>query len=371
MKTDEKKPMTRLESHYLMTNIKAVMTVLLVLYHFVSGILVQTGAEALGQGGALRTAVISPFVFLFLCAVPAFVFITGYGCKDTASCRENAFSLYLIPYLLLMLVMVLENLLFQGLPLRMSPFEPLLQLWYLLSLFWWMLLLKDFARLKGSLIVAFVLMFTVGLTVNNNYLAYSTGIGTLFSLSRTLYFLPVLLLGYRFTAKHLSDLRLSSPWIGFPVGGLFLGGSIATVLYIKNSDTLNMNALFLLKGDKAYVNYLSNMDAWWKVNFTGTLLTVIFLVLTAALLYLLFRFMPKKKIPLLTRLGDSALTVFCLHGLIAVPVGRLLTPLGFHLSFFISIPLSLAVCLLLSLPAVHKTYTRFIFRLGDAVVKKQ
>lgn len=370
MKDAVKKPMTRLESHYLLTNIKGVMTYFLVLYHFISGnINALSGMEVqdLSPAGLASTA---PVIFAMFCSVPIFVFITGYGSKDTTACRESAFSLYFIPYLLVTLAAVLENLLMNGFPLRVSPFEPLLQLWYLLSLFWWMLLLKDLVRIKGILVIAFVVMFTVGMQVNNGGLIYKMDVGTLLSLSRTLYFLPVLLLGYRFSQKNLSDLRLSSPWWGLLAGGVFVVGGIGTVLWAQGNDKMTMYSLLLLKGDKAYVNYLPGMDTWWKVNLTGTVLTVIFLVLTAALLYLTFRFIPKKRIPLLTRVGDSALTVFCLHGLIVSPIGRFLAPYGIHIAFCVGVVAAVGVCLLLSLPRVHKTYSRFIFWIGDAIMRK-
>lgn len=370
MRKNTKKPMTRLESHYLLANIKGVMTYFLVLYHFISGNINITGGMEVQGLSKTALSMVAPVIFAMFCAVPLFVFITGYGSKDTTACRQNAFSLNLVPYLLLTAAMILENLILNGFPLRISPFEPLLQFWYLISLFWWMLLLKDLVQIKGSLVIAFAVMFLVGMQINNGGLVYQTGVGTLFSLSRTLYFLPILLLGYRSTQKNLSDIRCSSPLWGILAAVGFVGGSIATVLWVQGNEKMTMYSLLLLKGDRAYGNYLPQMDAWWKVNVTGTALTVIFLVLTAMLLYLALRFMPKKRIPLLTRIGDSALTVYCLHGFIAVLVGRWIAPLGIRVSFYVGAAMAVGVCLLLSLPAVHKTYSRFLFWVADATKRK-
>lgn len=361
---------SRLETHYLLTNIKGVMTYLLVLYHFISG------NNNAGSGGELQSlpawllGLVGPVIFAILCAVPIFVFITGYSSKDPVSCRENAFSLYLIPYFLITAAMVTMNLLVGGFPLRFSPFEPLMQLWYLLSMFWWMLLLKDLTKIKGNLILAFVLMFTVGLTVNNVAMVYSTGLGTLMSLSRTLYFLPFLLIGFRFTLGDMGKIRRSSPLWGMLAGGIFVGGSVATVLWAHGNQRMTMSSLLILKGDRSYFTYLGNMDAWWKVNLTGTVLTAIFLLLSFCLLYLSLRFMPKKKIPFLTRVGDSALTVFCLHGLIVSPIASWIAPLGIVIAFFIGVAMAVPICYLLSLPVIHKNYSKFIFWIGDAIQRR-
>ncbi len=132
--------------------------------------------------------------FVYSFHMPAFAFLSGAVSHDTLDAhgmRSIAFRL-LWPYLV-----------FQGLyalaalwPLWPdsgpgSVTTPYWLLWYLLSLICWRLMLPLFARLRGRLLIAF------GVAVGAGCLG---SIGYYLSLSRTLVFFPLFLMGWQWAA---------------------------------------------------------------------------------------------------------------------------------------------------------------------------
>ena len=364
-----KPALNRLETYYLLTNVKGVMIFVLVLYHFVMESFRADnygGIRALGLGGMLG---IAPLILLFFCAVPLFVFVTGFSSKDTDSCRETAFSLYFIPYLLLSVVMALEYGLINGLPIYFFPFEPLMQLWYLLAMFLWMLLLKDVSRIKGILVISYLITLVIGMRFNNPVLAASSGVGTFLSLSRVLYFFPFLLLGFFMKPETLSRLcRVKWQFAALAAAG-FAALSVGTEALCCRGDANGIVSLLVLNGNASYQERVQGMNHL-QINLFGALLTVLLTAMTLCLLVTMLRFMPKKKIPFLTRLGDASLTVFSLHVFLTIPLTGQIAKLPLVPAFFVSIGAAAITCFLLSLRPVHKTYSRFIFRIGDAIRKK-
>ena len=375
--TTEQKKLSRLEGYYLTTNIKGVLILFLAMYHFISGTVnssLNTIEDTLGTAGLLMC---TPLVVFFLCATPIFVFITGYGSKDTEACRNTAFTLYFIPYLVLTLVMVLEIALINGLPIKLFPFEPLIQLWFLLSMFIWMLMLKDAARIRFILPISAVIMLVIGMMSNNGVFAFSSGLGTFFGLSRALYYFPFLLLGFFMSAKALERIR-NAKAVTVIIGFLLIAAlGVGTVAMCCVNPNFSIRSLLLFKGDGTYLNYLLTdanagfFSAHWKVNVAGAVITLVFCVLTLLLLFLMLRLMPKKKVPVLTRIGNASYTVFCLHVFIVMPLSVLINMLDFKLALLVSAVGAFAICMLLSVNKVNKTFMSLIFKTGEALTRKK
>jgi fucose 4-O-acetylase-like acetyltransferase len=161
--------------------------------------LVVTGhlLEQLADSGPI-TAALYRWIYLF--HMPAFVLISGAVSKATLT-RRRAFALVtglLLPYVIFQaLYPAWGAWLFHTGDWSAGYLTPYWLLWYLPSLACWRLLLPLFARLKFALPLAVVITLAAGL---------APWIGYPLSLSRTLVFFPLFLLGYRLGGQRLQQL---------------------------------------------------------------------------------------------------------------------------------------------------------------------
>jgi fucose 4-O-acetylase-like acetyltransferase len=138
--------------------------------------------------------------FIYLFHIPAFAFLSGSVARADANVRLLRSTVFrvLLPYLL-----------FQGLYALVAQTPgwpddgpagaatPYWLLWYLLSLAGWRLLLPLFARLRHPILIAVGLAVAAGLAGD---------LGYYLSLSRTLVFFPLFLLGWRYADAWRSAL---------------------------------------------------------------------------------------------------------------------------------------------------------------------
>lgn len=164
--------------------------------------LVATGhlLEQLADQGPMAAAL---YRWIYLFHMPAFVLISGAVSKATLT-RRRAFALVtglLLPYVIFQtLYPAWDAWLFHTGDWSAGYLTPYWLLWYLPSLACWRLLLPLFARLKFALPLAVVIALAAGL---------APWIGYPLSLSRTLVFFPLFLLGYRLGGQRLQQLGAS------------------------------------------------------------------------------------------------------------------------------------------------------------------
>lgn len=364
-----KPSLNRLETHYLLTNIKGLLIFLLAVYHFFMNTLRADGYAGVLAFGTPTVWFLAPIFLVFLATVPVFVFITGFSSKDTEACRETAFSLYFLPYLLLSVVMALEYGAINGLPIYFFPFESRMQLWYLMAMFLWMLLLKYLVKIRGIRLVSVIIMLYIGMRFNNAFLVSGSGLDTFLSLSRVVYFLPFLLAGFFTKQEGINRIRSANPLFGVLAAVLFASLAVGASVYCCRNGVEGLRGFLVMNGSGAYTDNITG-TSHLRANIDGAHLTLTLIAATALLLFLALRFMPKKKVPFLTRFGDASLTVFSLHVFITLPLSGFFASLGFGWSLLVSIGAAAAVCFLLSVKRVHKTYSRLIFALGSLVSKK-
>lgn len=164
--------------------------------------LVATGhlLEQLVDPGSFAAAL---YRWIYLFHMPAFVLISGAVSKPALT-RRRVFALVtglLLPYVIFQtLYPAWDAWLFHTGNGSQGYVTPYWLLWYLPSLACWRLLLPLFARLKFALPLAMAIALAAGLTPS---------IGYPFSLSRTLVFFPLFLLGYRLGGQRLQHLGRS------------------------------------------------------------------------------------------------------------------------------------------------------------------
>ena len=138
------------------------------------------------------------YKFLYTFHMPAFILISGYFAKGF---RKKGYVLKIAKKL------ILPYLIFQGIysvyyffienqsSMVLNPLDPHWSLWFLVSLFFWNVLL--FVVTKLSTRWALFLAFSVGLMVG-----YIDFISNYLSLSRTFVFFPLFLIGYYLKKEH-------------------------------------------------------------------------------------------------------------------------------------------------------------------------
>jgi fucose 4-O-acetylase-like acetyltransferase len=142
----------------------------------------------------------SVYFFIYLFHMYAFTLISGYLSRPTVdrAAATRQLARLLAPYLVFELLYgVLLHLLHGTLELSFAITSPYKHLWFLISLLTWRLLLPWITAIRFSVIVAAAAALLAG---------FSNDIGVPLSLSRSLVFLPVFLVGYRLQPHHLERL---------------------------------------------------------------------------------------------------------------------------------------------------------------------
>lgn len=172
------------------TNMKAILTILVVCGHFPQILIPNaTRFSSILQGTVL---------FIYTFHMPMYVFISGFLSKNVEKRRKRAFEDLLIPFFVFQIIFASINILCgAGQHAFKNPLHPEFTLWYLLSLFTWRLFLPDLARVRGILPIAVIL---------NVGTAYMTGVTNAFSAQRTFGFLIFFMLGYFADEEWLSKI---------------------------------------------------------------------------------------------------------------------------------------------------------------------
>lgn len=167
------------QRNYLLDNLKGILIFLVVFGHSLE----------LYKDDNLLIEIIYMFIYLF--HMPVFVFISGYFSKNLDKCRLTAFKTFLIPFVIFNTIWNGLAALFLG-PHNFSFLTPGWALWYLISMFFWKIFIKDLVKIRYIFIIS--LFVGLGSGIFSEF-------DSLLSMSRTLVFFPFFLAGY-YTSEH-------------------------------------------------------------------------------------------------------------------------------------------------------------------------
>jgi len=250
--------------------------------------LVVTGhlLEQLADQGPMAAAL---YRWIYLFHMPAFVLISGAVSKSTLT-RRRAFALatsLLLPYVIFQtLYPAWDAWLFHTGDWSAGYLTPYWLLWYLPSLACWRLLLPLFARSKFALPLAVVIALSAGL---------APWIGYPLSLSRTLVFFPLFLLGYRLGGQRLQQLGDSRKRKGVALAILIAAAIAAWFLRDLDPEWLYASA-----------GYADLQVAAWP----GGGIRLALLAASASCALALLALVPRGA----TGLGCRSLTAYLMHG---------------------------------------------------------
>ena len=263
---------------YLFDNMKAIMVFFVVLGHYIS----TSGTfEVRTFGGII-------YIISFSFVMQGFLFVAGYFSKNVEKCRDTAFKIFLLPYLVLMPIMFVIRFALYG-NATIDMIVPTMALWYLINMFIYRFFIKDLGKIKYILPISILISLVAGLIP---FLGVTLALGRIFG------FLPFFLLGYFCEEKHLKRIR----GIPKPVGVLIGIVLIIFSVFISKYNAMPISAWYF---KTAYVNIgLNNLEG------TGVRILLSIVALCWVVVFLILT--PKEKTWLVT-VGQNTLSVYILH----------------------------------------------------------
>jgi len=231
---------------------------------------------------------------IYLLNMPIFSFISGYCCSKNEKI-STIFGKYLYLYIFWQLIytIYLKCILTNNTE-QLSILQPYWILWYLLSMFFWHLLIRICrTNTISKLIIVSTIFLILGLLVG--YLPVK--IGYIFSISRTIVFYLYFIIGYWW--KNKENFKIENKLIKY-------GSYISTILF----------AIFITIS-KDYIDrgWLYHTLAYEEYNY-GPLIRFGIIIGSLFALFTVCCLIPDKKIIGITTLGKNSMSVYVLHGLI-------------------------------------------------------
>ncbi len=233
------------------------------------------------------------YIFIYTFHMPCFMFITGYFAKFD---RWNIILKLLYPYFLFQtLYNYFETKELLNANYQHTYIVPYWIMWYLLTIIIYYIMIPLFDDEKST---NRILLFA-GAFMGAIIFAKDVYLGYIFSLARTLYFLPFFLAGFYIKDTKLYDKLNDIPWY-FKALYLLLVKLFTDMVLGKNIITHMM---------------LFGSTNYQAAEYSPKIKIIIYVMAFAWIIGLVF-IMPDIKIPFVTILGRGTLSVFLLHGFI-------------------------------------------------------
>lgn len=312
MTTDDSK-----DRLFLLDNIKGILIFLVVLGHSLE----------LYRTDHLIVQILYMFIYLF--HMPAFVFISGYFSKDVDKCRSTAFKSFFIPFILFNTLWSLITVILTQDFSRFSFITPGWALWYLLSMFFWRLFLKDLVKLRFILPISFFIGLGAGIFGEFN---------SMLSLSRTLVFFPFFLLGYFTHEERLLSLKKPSRFCSIVI-------LLSAVIFSTLASYYNILPVEFLYGSDSF--YSHTLPIW-----IGVLSRLFLYVVGLCFIFALPNIVTAKE-TFFSKVGKNTFSIYILH--------TYLLALIFVVNYFIPLLwVRLLVCFLASILITSCLSTNYI-----------
>lgn len=257
----------------------------------------------------------SLYVIIYSFHMPLFIFISGYLSKNTDKCRKNAFLNFFIPYIIFNSIYSI----FINRSIVVNIFSPLYIYWYMLCMFFWKLIIKDFIKIKYYILVSVLLSLYCGIFDNINWFL---------ALSRTIFFFPYFLLGYWCDNNILNRIKSIPKYFSITV--LIILSIV--VAYMFNNKLISNLMLF---GNDCYLNLGLSVSKGMVYRFIQYIISVIMSICILNLIPInTFKY---------TDYGSKTITIYLLHAYIVDFIARIqiiknINPfLGLVIFFIISV----------------------------------
>lgn len=244
----------------------------------------------------------SIYAFIYIFHMPMFIMLAGFFAKGSGKPEYilNLAKKLLLPYLMFQGLYTLLYFLLGREEWYKGILHPQWALWFLISLFFWHILLVLFKRIPAaaSLLLAVFTGLAAGYVDLSEY-----GL----SLSRTLVFFPFFLAGYFMTTEHVQLIKTK----GLRIAGIIFMPALFTFIYLFINVDVTLDTDWL-SGAVAY----SRLEA----EMSGGVIRFIIYLLAALLIVSIIALIPSRNFGWLTKIGEKTLYVYLLHGFIIQPL---------------------------------------------------
>lgn len=230
------------------------------------------------------------YIFIYIFHMPIFVYISGYFSKGDMKSIAKFTYIYLIWQTLFYLfdVIVLR------MNIKLSFTLPNWTLWYIFAMIFWNLIIKFLDKILDNNYL-YILIISIIISLLSGF---CDEIGYMFSASRIITFFPYFLLGY--INKHIKTNSFKINKYKNWIIGISL---IITITYF----ILNIN---IIKPYWLYGSYSYKMGGY------DMLFKSMWIILSLIELYIICKYIPNKKIRVISNIGANTLTVYLLHSLL-------------------------------------------------------
>jgi fucose 4-O-acetylase-like acetyltransferase len=276
--------MTKRDAYF--DNAKFLLIFLVVFGHFIQSYIDE------------HTLIRSLYLTIYTFHMPAFIFIAGYfakGISDKGYILNLAKKL-LLPYVIFQILYSLYYYYFaNGSLMENNLFNPYWSLWFLLSMFYWNLMIIFFKKFnwKYALLISLSISLTIG---------YFDQISNYLSLSRTFVFFPFFLIGFFVKREHLAKIHRPS----IRIFSLAILATVFVIFYYFNG--FQEQWLF---GSKPYSYFETNQVTAMLIRLGVYGISAITAISCLSLIPTRHAFF--------TKLGARSLYVYLLHGAFIKP----------------------------------------------------
>lgn len=285
-------------------------------------------------------------VVIYSFHMPLFIFISGYFSKSDAK-PDKLLKTTILPFIIFNTIWLFT----QGTAInKINFFKPIYVFWYLLSLFFWRVTVKYFDRVKGIVILAFI----VGI--------YCGCIGEaerFFSISRTVSFFPYFILGYKFKKESIEKIRKVPKIYSLAL----IIAAFAVTVFLNISETMPVKMYELIQSYKA-----TNLD-----NLHGMILRGTIYIIATIIIFALVKLMPDKEFPV-TIYGQRTLCIYVLSSFVIIPIHRLMTNVGITieempLQIIVALGITALTFIVTGNKYVNKGYNTLIEKISSYLIK--
>lgn len=235
------------------------------------------------------------YMFIYSFHMPAFVLISGYFAKGIhkPGYIKKVTQKLLLPYIIFQTFYAVYYYVIDDVStIELNPFDPQWAMWFLMSLFSWQLILFFVKDIKPQIILP--VTFFIGIAAG-----YFNFINDTLSLSRTLVFLPLFLIGYYAQPEHFKHVR-DKRYVLISIAVLL------SVFIFYMSFKIDFTWLF---GSKPYASLETHTPDIYS-GLKRAAIYVIILISTVSFLNIV----PNRELKF-TYIGSRTMFIYLLHGL--------------------------------------------------------
>lgn len=323
---------------YQFDNLKGIAIILVIIVHTITN---------LYKGWSDNTIIKYVLYLANTIPIPLFCFVSGYFAKRKTEYDvylKNAIVNYLIPYFVFNLLYGLAS---DSIMHALDLFTPKRALWYLLSLFFWKILVEIYSKIKWSLPLAVFMPLYIGLF---------DSAGRFLSLSRTFCFFPFFYAGYLCSSEQISKTRNCKKL--FPVLSFLIVIILCGVLVNKNIND-------------STVYFRDSYNALGQTYLQGILFRGILLICGALCIFFVLSCIPVRK-TILSNFGRYSTTIYLFHYviirlLVYIKVFRFFNNPIVFLAF--AIVFALALCFVLGNKWLSCIYHKIMNKICSLIVR--